>query len=224
MRRVMVTCLCMIAIVVGSAGAAGAARRQVAHFTGAAADVQFSTCGSVADGELCAFTLVYASNDRVTLDPSEDAGPCLFVEHIVGRRDGPRGLYTVSDQIGRACDTVRITVPRSLNFATVTGTVPTQTCIWGTPDPCKDSGSVTMDLRWQPNGRLKSSAPTTIRYPDYEMGLPCVYHQGRLTTRRAIASGAIPEFGPLGRVVPGTASLHAGNLTFIGQNVFACID
>jgi hypothetical protein len=25
-------------------------------------------------------------------------------------------------------------------------------------------------------------------------------------------------------VVPGTASLHAGNLTFIGQNVFACID
>jgi hypothetical protein len=213
-----------VGLVAGSAGSAVAARREAAHFSGASADVQFSTCGPAADGDVCAFTLVFASNQRSKVDTSEDDGPCLVVEHIVGYRDGPRGLHTISDQSGRTCDDVRVTIPRSLTAGSVLGTVPTQTCVIVPTYTCAHSDPVAVDLSWQPNGRLRTTAPTTIRYPDYSVGLPCVFHQGLLTTRRAIASGSIPSFGPLGRVIPGTASLRRGELTWVGEHVLDCID
>ena len=220
---------CVIAAVVwGSSGTAGAARRQVAHFSGARADAHFSTCGPVANGDICALTSVYASNERTGSDLLEGEGPCLYIDHIVGYRFGPWSLVTISDQFGRACGTVRVTVPRSLTDASVVGSVPTQTCVNArTPTPtrtCTDSGSVAVDLSWQANGPLQTSAPTTTRYPDSSAGLPCVYHHGLLATRPGIASGSIPAFGPLGRMLSDPVSLRRGGDTWVGQNVFDCID
>jgi hypothetical protein len=74
------------------------------------------------------------------------------------------------------------------------------------------------------NAARREAAHFSGKYPDYCVGLPCVFHQGLLARRRAIASGSVPEFGPLGRMVPGDASLRRGELTWVGQNVLDCID
>jgi hypothetical protein len=226
--RVAAAAWVIAAVVWGIPGTAGAARRQVAHVSGASADAHFSTCGPVANGDICALTIVRASNERTGSDFFEGEGPCLYIEHIVGYRFRPWSLIAISDQFGKACGTVRVTVPRSLNDASVVGSVPTQTCVNArTPTPtrtCTDSGSVAVDLSWQANGPLQTSAPTTTRYSDYSVGLPCVYHRGLLATRPAIASGSIPAFGPLGRMLPDPVTLRRSDGTWVGQNLGDCMD
>jgi hypothetical protein len=213
-----------MAMVFVSAGGADAARHGVIHISGAWARGAFSTCGAVHDGDRCSVTLVYIANDRPATASADAPGPCLWLEHIEGYRSGHLGIRTISDRFATGCGAVRVTIPRSLDAAHVVGATQTQTCIWGTPDPCTDSGPITVDLTWRATATVQRFAPLTVRSPDDDTGLICLHHEGPLTIRTATLSGSIPEFGPLGSIVPDSGSIWRSGSTFVGEEVADCPD
>src|SRR5207253_9107208 len=74
-------------------GGASSAPRHVYHVSESGAEVIFSTCGNVLNGEVCSFTVVFATSSR-PISAAEDLlpGQCLFLERITGVRAGPRAI------------------------------------------------------------------------------------------------------------------------------------
>jgi len=213
------------AAVLVSPGSAVAARHHVYHLSGASAQAYFSTCGDVADGDLCSMTILFASHERpISSLLDGDVGACVFVEHYVGYRSGPNGIFPTTVQSGHECGSTRITVPRSLKQARLIGTVDTQLCQYTSPMTCEPSGPIHVDLRWQGAGALEWMKPQTIKYTDDDNGLPCLYHQSPWARRTASASGTISEFGPLGANLPDAVMLFRSGSTFVGQDAISCID
>lgn len=202
------------------------APRSVYHVSRSSASVIFSTCGNVRNGDLCSFTVIFASAARpVSFSGDQEAGSCIWLDRITGHRDGPRGIVGPStDIIGQECGSVRVTIAHSLDRATVTGTLDMRTCTWTDPDPCRPAGTITIDLAWQGLRRTTTLPPRTMRYSDYSEGLPCVYHTTQWRYRPALATGTIPEFGDLGTQAVNTSTLSTGGSIWIGQNVGSCID
>lgn len=224
-RPVALLMVIAFAAVLVSPGSAVAARRHVYHLSGASAQAYFSTCGDVADGELCSMTFLFAADERPVSSYADwVGGVCVFVEHDVGYRSGPYGIRPTTVQWGYECGSARVTIPRSLKQARLIGTVDTKLCQYTSPMTCESSSPIHIDLRWQGTGALESMKPQTIKYADDDNGLPCLYHQSPWARRPAMASGTISEFGPLGVNLPDAVMLFRSGSTFVGQDAISCID
>jgi hypothetical protein len=111
---------------------------------------------------------------------------------------------------------MRITIPRSLGWAHVVGTLQTQTCGWLSPDPCSDA-VISIDLTWHATGPVQSTPPSTVRFAGDDSDPSCLTHLGRFTSRPATVSGSIPELGPLGDVLAGRAGIGTDSFTYVGD-------